>query len=144
MPAANIVGADWSLAADSAAAAGFALKEVDRGRAKVATPAGQPASYVDVPFAADAGVPYQFWFRMKAPNNANTSDSVYVQFSGATNASRQSIYAMGSASAASVILENGSGAGLAGWGWADSCVRLARRADLFRGLRAADAEDSDA
>ena len=120
VPSANIVGADWSLAADGAAAAGFALKEVDRGRAKVATPAGQPASYVDVPFAADAGVPYQFWFRMKAPNNANTSDSVYVQFSGATNASRQSIFAMGSASAASVILENGSGAGLAGWGWADS------------------------
>ena len=120
VPAANIVGADWSLAADSAAAAGFALKEVDRGRAKVLTPAGQPASYVDVPFSAEAGVPYQFWFRMKAQNNANTSDSVYAQFSGATNANHQSIYAMGSATAASVILENGYGAGLSGWGWTDS------------------------
>lgn len=120
VPAANIVGADWSLAADTAAAAGFALKEVDRGRAKVTTPAGQPASYVDVPFSAQAGVPYQFWFRMKAQNDANTSDSVYAQFSGATNANHQSIYAIGSATAASVILENGSGAGLAGWGWTDS------------------------
>ena len=120
VPAGNIVGADWSLAADSTAAAGFTLKEVDRGRAKVTTPAARPASYVDVPFSAEAGVPYSFWFRMKAQNNATASDSVYVQFSGATNASRQSIYPVGSTTAASVILENGSGAGLSGWGWTDS------------------------
>jgi hypothetical protein len=55
---------------------------------------------------------------MKAPNIA--SDSVYVQFSGAVNASHQPIYRLTEASAASVILENGSGAGIAGWGWADS------------------------
>jgi calcineurin-like phosphoesterase family protein/purple acid phosphatase-like protein len=120
VPAGNIVGADWSLAADSTAAVGFTLKDVDRGSAKVTTPAARPASYVDVPFSAEAGVPYSFWFRMKAQNNATASDSVYVQFSGATNASRQPIYPIGSTTAASVILENGSGAGLAGWGWTDS------------------------
>ena len=120
VPAGKIVGADWSLAADGAAAGGFTLKEVDRGRAKVTTPAAQPASYVDVPFSADAGVAYHFWFRMKAQNNALASDSVYVQFSGAANATGQPIYRVGTTTAASVILENGSGAGLAGWGWTDS------------------------
>ena len=120
VPPGNIVGADWSLAADATAAGGLTLKEADRGRAKLAAPAAQPPSYVDVPFSAAAGVAYHFWFRMKALNNATASDSVYVQFSGATNASSQPIYPVGSTAAASVILENGSGAGLAGWGWTDS------------------------
>jgi hypothetical protein len=118
VPSANIVGANWSRAADSTAAGGVLLKEVDRGQPKVAKPVVNPASYVDIPFTAQAGVPYQVWFRMKAPNIA--SDSVYVQFSGATNASHQPIYRFTDASAASIILENGSGAGIAGWGWADS------------------------
>ena len=34
-----------------------------------------------MPFTAEAGVPYQFWFHMKAAKNQYTSDSVYVQFS---------------------------------------------------------------
>jgi hypothetical protein len=57
---------------------------------------------------------------MKAPNNLLSSDSVYVQFSTATDASRQPVYRIGSTKAASVILENGSGAGISGWGWTDS------------------------
>jgi hypothetical protein len=120
IPPGNIVGADWSLVPDSTAAGGSMLKEVDRGKAKVATPAVAPSSYVDVPFSADAGVPYQFWFRMRAQNNATASDSVYVQFSGATDASHVPINGIGSAKAASVILENGSGVGLSSWGWTDS------------------------
>jgi hypothetical protein len=118
VPPGNIVGASWSLAADGTAAASKLLKELDRGQPKVAKPVVNPANYVDVPFTAQAGVPYQLWFRMKAPNIA--SDSIYVQFSGAVNASHQPIYRLTEASAASVILENGSGAGIAGWGWADS------------------------
>ena len=39
-PAGNIVGADWSLVADSTAPTGFALKEVDRNRAQSHDPAG--------------------------------------------------------------------------------------------------------
>jgi 3',5'-cyclic AMP phosphodiesterase CpdA len=120
VPSGNIIGADWSRVADTTAPTGFALKEIDRGRAKVLTPVASPATYVDVPFSAEAGVPYQFWFHMKAQNNSLSSDSVYVQFSNATDANLQRIYAMGSTKAASVILENGSGAGISGWGWTDS------------------------
>ena len=120
VPAASIVGADWSRVADSTAPTGFALKEVDRGRAKVVTPVATPSTYVDVPFTADAGVAYHVWFHMKAQNNAIASDSVYVQFSNATDVNRQRIYAIGSTKAASVILEDGTSAGISGWGWADS------------------------
>jgi hypothetical protein len=86
----------------------------------VTTPLASPASYVDIAFSAEAGVPYQFWFHIKAQNNLLASDSVYVQFSTATDASRQPVYRIGSTKAASVILENGSGAGISGWGWTDS------------------------
>jgi hypothetical protein len=120
VPPANIVGADWSLEADATAAGGFAVKDVDRKKPKVTTPIARPASYVEVPFTAEADVAYQVWFRMKAQGNAFASDSVWVQFSGAMNASRQPIYRLDSTKAASVILENGPSAGLAGWGWADS------------------------
>jgi len=120
VPAGNIIGADWSRVADSTAPTGFALKEVDRGRAKVVTPVASPATYVDVPFSAEAGVAYHMWFHMKAQNNNIASDSVYVQFSNATDANFQRIYAIGSTKAASVILESGSGAGISGWGWSDS------------------------
>jgi hypothetical protein len=120
VPAGNIVGADWSRVADAGAAGGFTLKEVDRGRAKMTAPAATPASYVDVPFTAEAGTAYHLWFRMKAQNNSLASDSVYVQFSGATDANRQPVYPMNSTKGASVILEDGSGAGIAGWGWTDN------------------------
>jgi hypothetical protein len=120
VPSGNIVGADWSRVADTTAPTGFALKEADRGRAKVTIPVANPATYVDVPFSAEAGVPYHFWFHMKAQNNLFSSDSVYVQFSNATDANLQRIYAIGSTKAASVILENGTGAGISGWGWTDS------------------------
>jgi hypothetical protein len=79
-----------------------------------------PASYVDVPFTAQAGVPYHLWLRLKAQNNSFSDDSVYVQFSRATDAGAHPVYAIGSTSAASVILEEGSGAGMSGWGWNDN------------------------
>lgn len=120
VPTTRIVGADWSLVSDSTAPTGFALKEVDRNRAKVTTPLATPSTYVEIPFTAEAGVPYQFWFHMKAAKNQYTSDSVYVQFSAATDASRQPVYRIGSTRAASVILEDRSGAGVSGWGWTDS------------------------
>jgi len=120
VPATSIVGADWSRVADSTAPTGSALKEVDRGRAKVLTPLASPSTYVDVPFTADAGVAYHVWFHMKAQGNSIASDSVYVQFSNATDVNRQRVYAIGSTRAASVILEDGTSAGISGWGWTDS------------------------
>jgi hypothetical protein len=63
-------------------------------------------SYFDVTFDAAAGVPYHLWFRMRADSNSYSNDSVYVWVNGA-------------ATALSVILEEGSGANVRGWGWND-------------------------
>lgn len=120
VPAPNIVGPDWARVADATAAGGFVVKDVDRARPKVAAALASPASYVDIPFSAQAGTAYQVWFRMKAQNNSYNNDSVYAQFSGAANGSGQPIYRSGTAGAATIILEDKSGAGVAGWGWTDS------------------------
>jgi hypothetical protein len=119
IPAANVVGSDWSMVADSAAAAGHALKNPDLGGPKRTTAAASPASYVDVPFEVQAGVAYHVWVRMKAQNNSVSNDSIYAQFSGAVDSSGRPIDAIGTTAAAAIILEAGTNAGVSGWGWTD-------------------------
>jgi hypothetical protein len=119
IPAGSIVGADWTRIADTSAAAGLALQNPDRARPKPSAATASPASYVDVPFTAQAGTPYHVWFRMKAANNAYVNDSVFAQFSTATDAAGQPLYRIGTTSGASIILEEGTNAGVSGWGWND-------------------------
>src|SRR5204863_249634 len=54
-----------------------------------------------------------------AQGNQWTNDSVYVQFSGAVTAAGAAINRIGTTTAAAVSIEEASGAGLSGWGWAD-------------------------
>ena len=104
VPASAIVG-DWAVTADSTAADGLKLRNPNRGAAKVSASAA-PVSYFDVTFDAEAGVPYHLWFRMRADSNSYSNDSVYVWVNGATTPLH-------------VILEEGRGAGVSGWGWND-------------------------
>src|SRR5215203_89269 len=46
--------------------------------------------------------------------------SVFVQFSGSVNGSGGPVNRIGTTSAATVSIEDGTGAGVAGWGWADN------------------------
>ena len=85
VPASNIVGTRWTRVQDAGASGGKALRNPDRGDAKVATAAAVPASYVDVRFYAAAGVPYHLWFRMRAEGDSHLNDSMFRQFSGAVN-----------------------------------------------------------
>jgi hypothetical protein len=64
-------------------------------------------------------VPYKVWVRMRAGGDAWTNDSVYVQFSGSLNRWGTAKHRIGTTSAMRVSLEEGSGAGLSGWGWND-------------------------
>jgi len=116
---ASMVG-DWTLAADASAAKGVALRNPDRGAAKITSPVAAPASFVDIPFQADAGVAYHVWVRMRAENNTFSNDSIYVQFSGARNDSGADVYRIGTATAATVILQDDLGTPISGWGWNDN------------------------
>ena len=70
-------------------------------------------------FTAEAGVAYHLWMRGKAARNAWANDSVFVQFSGARDANGTAMNRIGTAAAMTVSIEEGSGAGLSEWGWAD-------------------------
>ena len=115
----SIVG-DWAISSDSTAANRIALRNPNRGAAKILSPLAMPASYFDVPFQAQAGVAYHVWVRMRAENNATGNDSIYLQFSGARDSSGVVLYRIGTTSGAAVVLQDDLSASIAGWGWNDN------------------------
>jgi hypothetical protein len=117
---ATIAGAAWTLAPDSSAAGGARLWNPDAGAAKLTSASPAPASYVELTFAAVAGTPYRLWIRARAENDAYTNDSMFVQFSGAVDASGNPAFRIGSTAAAEYTLEDCKGAGESGWGWQDT------------------------
>jgi hypothetical protein len=116
--ATRVAGA-WSLVADPSAAGGARMSNPDANAAKLAAALAGPANYFELTFQAEAGVAYHLWLRGKAVNNYWGNDSVYVQFSGSVDASGAAINRIGTSGAAAVSIEDGSNAGLSGWGWAD-------------------------
>lgn len=104
---------------NTSAAGQVALRNPDRGAAKITTASTNPVDYVDVTFNAEAGKAYRLWLRGRADNNSWSNDSVFVQFSGSLNTLGQAAYRIGTTSALEMNLEDCSGCGLAGWGWQD-------------------------
>lgn len=117
---AQTAGTSWRTEPDGSAAGGARLWNPDQGAAKLSTPAAAPGSYFELTFSAEAGRPYRLWVRGKADNNAWTNDSAFVQFSGSVSQSGVAEYRIGTASATVISIEEGSGAGLSGWGWQDN------------------------
>jgi phosphatidylserine/phosphatidylglycerophosphate/cardiolipin synthase-like enzyme len=120
----QIVGTAWKKISDSSAAGGQRLSNPNRNVAKIATASASPASYAQFTFNAVAGKPYRLWIRGRADGDDINNDSVFIQFSGAVNASNAPIYRIGSTSATPYILENCSGCGLLLWGWQDNAYGL--------------------
>ena len=117
---AQVTAGTWTAVADASAAGGMRMRQQDAGAAKIALPAAAPAHYFEMTFKAEPGRPYHLWIRGKAKNNSSANDSVYVQFSGAANASGAPVYRIGTTSATTVNLEDCRGCGVAGWGWQDN------------------------
>jgi hypothetical protein len=118
--AAKIVGNAWSRIADTTAADGSRVWNRDRGAARIKTAYASPSSYVEITFQAEAGVAYHLWLRAIAERDSVYNDSVHVQFSGSVDANGSAIDRIGTRQSASVILEDGSGAYVHGWGWQDN------------------------
>jgi hypothetical protein len=116
----SVNGSGWQRVSDSSAADGTAVDNADRGAAKIASAASSPSSYVEASFRAAAGVPYRVWIRMRAGANSWSNDSIYMQFSGSTTSSGSATNRIGTTQALTMVLEDGSGAGVSGWGWADA------------------------
>jgi hypothetical protein len=113
--------------ADTTAAGGARLWNADRAAAKIATALAAPANYFEMTFNAQAGVAYHLWMRGKADKNSWSNDSVFVQFSGSVDSRGGATYRIGTASGTWYSVEDGTNAGLSGWGWND---------DAYEGLAA--------
>ena len=117
--ATTVVG-NWQQVADATAAGDVRLWNPDAGVPKIGTASASPASFFELTFHAEAGVPYHVWLRMKADNDHWTNDSVFFQFSDSIDGSGNPIWRTGTTNAAMVSLEDCSGCGERGWGWNDN------------------------
>ena len=113
------VAGTWSLVADASAAGGARVWNADAAAAKLTTALAGPANYFELTFQAEANVAYHMWMRGKADRNAWANDSIYVQFSGSVDATGAATNRIGTTGAAALSIEDGTNAGLAGWGWSD-------------------------
>jgi hypothetical protein len=114
----------WERVADPTAAHGDRLHNPDAGAPKLTQALAAPADYFDVTVDGLFGGPYMVWVRGKADNNSYTNDSVYLQFSNASNAGddadiERRIFEIGTTEAIAVSLEDCAGCGVHDWGWQD-------------------------
>jgi hypothetical protein len=110
---------DWALVADATAAGGVRAFDPNLAAPKVTAPPAPPASYVALRFFADPTQTYKLWIRLKAAANSWANDSVWVQFSGATDVAGVQKFQINTTSGLAVNLEECSGCGVSGWGWED-------------------------
>ena len=113
------IAGTWSIVADASAAGGRRVWNKDVAAAKVPAALANPANYFELTFNALAGMGYHLWLRGKADKDSWANDSVFVQFSGSVNAAGTAVNRIGTTGAATVSIEEGANAGVAGWGWAD-------------------------
>jgi hypothetical protein len=116
----------WMLAADPTGTvvnswkSARVLRTEDRGWSSVDMPPIPSATnWINIPFMAEADVPYHLWLRMKAQNNSKWNDSLWVQFSNASIGGSPA-YKIDSSNALLVNLEDCYGCGHDEWGWQDS------------------------
>jgi hypothetical protein len=110
----------WKLLSDPTAATGTAAGHPDAGGAKLSAALAAPVHYVEFTFEAEAGRSYRLWLRGRADRDYWGNDSVFVQFSGAVDATGQPIFRIGTTGSTFVNLEDATNAGIAGWGWQDN------------------------
>jgi hypothetical protein len=117
--ATRVVGT-WRLVADATAAAGLRMSQPNAGAAKLTTALAAPSNYFELTFNAEAGRGYRLWLRGKATNNSFANDSAHVQFSGSVTPAGAPTWRIGTTSSTVFVLEDCSGCGVSGWGWADN------------------------
>ena len=120
LPSSAVRGSEWVRTPASDASGSYMLLNPDRGAPKRSAALAAPASYVEFTVHAAAGVPYYLWMRLRATADAYGNDSLYLQFSGATDAQGSAVARIGTTSGLPIILEAAYGAGISGWGWTDA------------------------
>ncbi len=111
----------WQTLSDSTAADSQAVRNPDAGATRVAPALGNPASYFEATFNADAGRPYHVWVRMRADGNSMSNDSVHLQFNDSVTSTSSPTARIGTSNSFEAVLQNGSnGPAPRAWGWTDN------------------------
>jgi glucose/arabinose dehydrogenase/PKD repeat protein len=110
----------WQIVPDASAAGGQRMEHPDAGAPKVAAPLANPPDFFEVSVDVQAGTAYRLWVRGRAAGDFWGNDSVYVQFSGSVDASGAPVNRIGTMQGLTLVIEDCSGCGLAGWGWQDT------------------------
>jgi hypothetical protein len=119
LPASVIRGSEWTRTDQADAAGGVNFLNPNKGGAKRSVLAA-PSSYIEFTVNAAAGVPYYLWMRLRATSNSYANDSLTIQLNGAVDANGAALARIGTTNGLPIILEQGRGAGVSGWGWTDS------------------------
>jgi hypothetical protein len=109
----------WAAVADATAASGVRAHVANLGAPKVLQPIPFPDGLVAVTFVADPTQVYKLWVRLKADGNSWSNDSIWMQFTGATDLNGTPKYEIGSTSGLAINLEECTNCGVSGWGWED-------------------------
>jgi hypothetical protein len=109
----------WAYIEDATAADGTRYGDPDRGAPKTSAPLAHPENVLWVEFVADPNQTYKLWVRGKAERDSWANDSIWMQFSGATDVNGQPVFRSGTTSGLAINLEQCSGCGISGWGWRD-------------------------
>ena len=118
----TVIKGAWARVTSSASPGGLAMASTEKGWWNTAAALAAPANYFEVPFVPAANTAYHVWLRLSAASKAD--DSVWVQFTGARNASAAPLWRVGTTSGLPVNLEACSGCGVSGWGWQDGAYWL--------------------
>jgi hypothetical protein len=116
----SVIGGNWSRAQSTTGAAGLKMTSEDRGWSSRSAPLAVPEDYFEAEFEAQANLSYRLWMRLRAAWSTGDNDSVWVQFSGASDADGAPLWQIGTDSALLVNLEDCSGCAVSGWGWQDN------------------------
>lgn len=109
----------WRLEPDPTAADGQKLRHPNAGAPRVSTPLANPVDYIEFEVPGLHARAFTIWIRGKADNNDYSNDSVWVQFSNATDVSGNPVYRIGTTQAMPITLEECIGCNLRGWAWQD-------------------------
>jgi len=121
----TVMQGNWSKVANSSSPGGVTLASADAGWSSTTAPLASPANYVEATFTAPSATAYHVWLRMHATGNSKYNDSVFLQYSDATDAGGAAQFGLGTTTGVTVNLApDSTNNGLSGWGWQDGAYWL--------------------
>ena len=108
----------WWKVTSAGSPGGQALASTDTGWSAMKAPLEEPAHYFEAVFQPVANVPYRVWLRLRSPSTS--SDSVWVQFTGAVDGDGVPLWRTGTTRGLQVLQSPCSGCPSSGWGWEDN------------------------